>query len=643
MPNLAQQTTNEPHDMIMETPRCLSPGDLPSHIKPRYRAFALVATSAQVDCLEPMDEEILIVCCNWLMWQQLSAEGRHAVYFELGTLDWSEPDSLDIDLFHRANDWLLDLAGRDPTVFHDVSIGRTFGAEISLASVIYYRIERSLRPLIKRFCPNEILFYDFKYDFNIFNAKTRRLIIRTLAEECGIRFVDCAEKMRNDRNADEEGYVPKQHGRFASLLLATYSWGLESITRLRCIFSRPDRRVLLLIVSNSAAPLARDFIGGRFTPIFLGRTIPKNFSLLWRCLREGVLLVRPRLVSLSKNDRLRLREITGSLEPILSEPAEGVLGFVRAFIRHQFLETGQLERRAQEIIMEAGLLDRYRPRRLVVDGVRNSRHLINTELARPRGIAVDYIWHSPLTPQAQQFGAIGGDPRQPVFVDRCLSWGDVNNAWLDRVDAKQPRERVGCPIAAHYHRHDKTAASPSAEAKSCGDTNVLLLLYTLPVLDMSGLQSNMYATFVNCVRMLKRLGYINIAFKMHPAPGRWKKRDIEEIARYFEIECEIWKSEPISECLDWADIVIGPMQTGAFFEALAAGKPYHALLIPPFSHDPTFYADYPYHQSIDDLAKALETSPPAAAAKKLLNGVYGVDEFASTTRRFWQVFEDDFQ
>ena len=643
MLNLAQQTADEPLDMMPEMPRYRAPGDLPAHIRPQYSALAMVTEPAHVDCLDPVDESVLIVCCDWLMWQQLSAEGRHAVYYELGTLDWCAPDSLKSDLFHRANDWLLNLADGDPTMFHGVSLGRTFGAEISMASLIYYRIERSLRPLIKRFGAAEIWFYDFKYDINIFNAELRTSIVRTLADECGVGFVDRGATLRIARNADEDAYVPKQHGRFAEILLAVYSWALETATRLRCIFSRPDRRVLLLIVSNSAEPLVRNFTSGRFTPIFLGRTIPKNLHLLWRCLRNGVLLVRPVSISLSKIDRLRLREIMDALGPILSEPSDGVLGFVHNFIRHQFLETEQFELRAREIVMEEGLLDRYRPQRLVVDGVRNARHLINIELARARNIAVDYIWHSPLTPQAIETGGLGGDPRQPVFVDRCLSWGVINDVWLDRVGAKQPRVQTGCPIAARYRRGG-SAGWPSFEPKAPGDTNVLVLLYTFTASDLRGMQNSMYATFVNGVRMLRRLGYKNIALKMHPAPGRWKKAHIDDIARYFNIECTIWQSQPFSECLNWADIVIGPLQSGAFFESLVAGKPYYPLLIPPYSHDPAFYRGYPYYESLDKLADALESAPPTPeSAKKLLNDMYSVEEFSSTPSRFWEVIEDDFQ
>ena len=626
-----------------EMPRCLSPGDLPAHIKSSYRAFALVTEPAHVDLLDPADEEILIICCDWMMWHRLSAESRHVVYYGLGALDWTEPDSLEFDLFHRANDWLLDLKDGDPTLFHGVSLGRTFGAEISFSSINYYRIERSLRPLIKRFSPDEIWFYDFKSDLNIFSAETRTWIVQSIARECGVAFCDKGENLRNDSNADEEAYVPKQHGWPALLVLAIYSWGLETVSRLRCLLSPGDRRVLLLVVSNTAEPLAREFRNRRFTPIFLGRTIPKNFLLLWNCLRQGVLLVRPLPTALSKKDGLRLAEIRTSLERVLAEPATGVLGFVRTLVRRQFLDSGKLEEHARSVLMEERLLDRYRPRRLVVDGVRNLLHLINIELAKSRHIHVDYTWHSPLTPQTLGTGALGGDPRQPVFVDRCLSWGPINDAWLDRVDAKQPRAHVGCPIADRY----RTAASPARtenSRKAPGETKILFLLYTFTTSDLNGLQHSMYATFVDGVRMLNRLGYTKIGFKMHPAPGRWKKSLIEDIARYFGIECEIWKSQPFSECLDWADIVIGPMQTGAFFETLAAGKPYYPLLIPPYSHDPTFYPGYPYYESLDELAEALEGSPPTSAmAKTLLNDMYSVEEFASTASRFWDVIEGDFK
>ena len=91
------------------------------------------------------------------------------------------------------------------------------------------------------------------------------------------------------------------------------------------------------------------------------------------------------------------------------------------------------------------MINRYKPSRIVVDSARSSRHLQYIELAKSRKITVDYTWHSRLLPHNFKIGALGGDPRQPTFVDRILTWGKANEEWTRRIGAKQPFVRIGSP------------------------------------------------------------------------------------------------------------------------------------------------------------------------------------------------------
>jgi len=623
-----------------ETPRCLFPNALPAHITDRYRALALVVTPAHVERLDPADEDVLIVCCDWLLWQRLIGERRHAVHYELGLLDWDGTDSLNTDLFNHANDWILDIDGGDPSVFRDVSLGRLFGAEMTMAVMNFHRLNRSLRSLIRRFHPRELWFYDFKYDINHLTPALRRHIVRLVAGDCAVGFVDRSKApLASDHGKALATYRLKDHGRLARMLLAIYAFVIEAATRLRRAFGPPGNRVLVLVNTNMAVPLVRGFAGGRLTPMFLGRTIPKRPGLLWRCLARGILLVNPWPASLTAADSARVVEIRDALDRATSRAADGMLAFAHAYVRENVLDLAALREAAEEVTMAASVLDRLQPRRIVVDGIRSRRHLAYAELARARGIAVDYIWHAPLTPQNMKTGGLGGDPRQPTFVSRCLSWGRTNEEWLRRVGAQTSVVRVGSPLRDKFIRDTRPAAS--RPARTGAERNVLVLQYGFNVLDLAGVNANMYGTFVNLMRMLRRLGYANVRFKMHPGPGRWQKSYFAKIADFFGVTCDILQYEPFEACLEWADVVIGPSHTGAMFETLAAGKPYHALMLPPHNtFDVRYFEGFPLINSLDQLPDALERDTDAAG-RKLLDDLYATDEIANPSERFWQVLADD--
>ena len=616
--------------------RLLSPENLELRVNREYLRFALITDQAHVDLLDLTDETTLIVCCDWLLWHRLIEQTRHAIYYELGAHDWNRPDDLVSEFFIHAQDWLHDFEGVDPSLYRGVSIGRLFGAEISMAQINYYKLERFLVLLIERFSPKEILFFDFKFDVNMLDAGTRQWVVQSLAAQYDVRVIDRSHEAADcGHEISEAIYVKKDHGPVAAALLTIYSWMLEVGTRIRTALTRTDQRILLLVISKTAQSLIEGFEGQRLTPIFFGRTVPRKFGLLWRCFKQGVLLASFRTPKLTPQDRIQLSEIHDGLQRICETPATGATAFAREYVRQQVLTEARIEEKLQEIKSVEDFLDRFRPNRIVVDGVRHSRQMIATELASTKAIAIDYMWHSPLTPQSHKVGALGGDPRQPVFVDRCLSWGPINDAWLDRVDARQPRATVGCPFADHF-RNGRLSRPDVFPTKSPKDTNVLLLQYTFTLTDFKGLLASVYVHFVDSIRKLKARGYETIRYKMHPGGGRWQRDYFQKIAAQFGLECEILKAEPFIECLAWADVVIGPLQTGALFETLTQNKPYFPLLLPPYSHDPGYYSDYPFFTSIDAVVDALG-QPTPSGGEALLEGMYSLKAFPSTSRRFWEV------
>ncbi len=612
--------------------------DLQPHIKSTYARLALVSREEHVEELSVDDEDTLIVSCNWLIWQKLAAAGRHCVYFELGLLGWKPDDSLIRDLFFRANHWIPIKDDIDPTLFRGISLARLFGPEVSMFLRNYYRLDRSLRKLCERFKPDDILFFDYIYDVSVIDPPLRNKIVSEICRDMDIRFTDCAKAVTATHQIAENVYVPPEKSRFRNAAVSLYAFGLETVTRLRTMFSPPSRRVLFLINTNMAEPLLHKFEGG-LTPVFIGRTIPRRAKILWRCIRKGFLLVRKEMPELSQDDLARLDDIERDLAAALGEPVQGELAFQRTFVREQILETGRFRNMAREVLSAERLMDRVRPRRIIVDGVRNHPPRIFVEIARNRGIEVDYTWHSPHTPQRLRYEALGGDPDFERCVTRALSWGRINDMWLDTVDGPENRVRIGSPLMSKYTSPDW---KPTSRNKSPSDTNVLLLQYSFNLSDFAGLNANMYEAFVRTVRELNALGYVNIRYKLHPGRGRWKKSYFEEMASYFQIDCPILKTESFKDNVAWSDIVIGSVISGAMFETLAGGRPYVGLLLEPHSMDKSCYEGFPMYASLDEIPAAL-TRDIETEGRRLLADIYGSGKISDPAQRLWDVLKADFQ
>lgn len=632
------------HQSVSETtpghaPPCVSLFDgLQPHIKTAYARFALVSHDDHLRTLDPDDSDTLIVSSNWLLWQQLAAAGRHCVYFELGLIGWDPDDSLIRDLFFRSNAWIPGRGKDDPTLFHGISLARLFGPELSMFLRNYYRLERALRKLIERFGPSEILFFDYIYDVSVIDAPIRKRIAEDVARSGGVAFIDRAVDGASGRVVSESVYVETGNRRVKDALASLYAFSLETMTRLRTIFAARDRRVLFLVNSNMAEPLLNKFDGG-LTPTFIGRTVPRKAGLLARCLLKGFLLVRNDKPRLSAADAARLDDIERDLEAALVAPAEGELAFQRAYVLEQILRPGRFRNMAREVLAAELMFDRIRPARIVVDGVRNPPPRVVIEIARNHGIPVDYTWHSPHTPQRLRYEALGGDPDFEPCVTRALSWGRINDLWLDRVDGPAERAHIGSPLMSKYTSPDW---KPAAKDTPPERTNVLLLQYAFNLSDFAGLNANMYEAFVRTVRDLRKRGYINIRYKLHPGRGRWKKGFFEEIAAYFKLGCPVLKSEPYRDCLAWSDVVIGSALSGAMFETLAAGRPYVGLLLTPHSMDESFYEGFPMCAKLDEIPAALNRDIETES-RRLLADIYGTAEFADPAKRLWDVLRADFE
>lgn len=609
---------------------------LHDQINSRYEKLALITSESDIAIVEHM-EGVLIVSCDWLLWQRLVEQKKHVVYYEFGNLEWDGEDDLHETLFNRANDWLLDAIQPGEADFHGVCLGSLFGAEITMASINYHRISRSLATLIKKFQPKEVLCCDFRYEINHLTRDQRCQLVQDIADSANVAVTFFGGSGHEPASARENNAIYRMDGqsRTKALVGWLYASGLAIITRFRTSLRGNSNRVLLAVNSNLLGALLTELPSSDVVPVVLARSVPRRFKLLWRCFVYGAQLVNPKSGRLSFADIERVKEIQSTLKTAIAAPKGLEQKFFAEYVRSNILDTDALYESARFVLETEKLFDHEKPTRVVVDGVRSRRHFALIEIAARLGIPVDYTWHSPLTPQSLKTGPLGGDPRQQCRVARCLSWGSANDAWLQRVGGGNIQTvRVGSPLSSKYKR--KRASMPKS-IRPLKEQNVLILQYTYTVLDLAGLSAVMYSSFVESVQGLMQLGCKNIKYKLHPGPGRWTVEQFENVARHYNLDCEILKTEPFEQCLDWADVVIGPLLSGAFFETLAAGKPYHVMLLAPHSTvDLSYYDDYPVNTSVSELTAAI-TSNEAPEPTALLELVCSATSIPEPEKQYWQV------
>ncbi len=628
-------------DALTPNPTCRATDFYPDHIRATYRQMALVTSEEQLERVG-LDDDTLIVSCDWLLWQKAIANKQHCVHYEQGITLWAEPDTLDSDLMIKSNSWLYD-NGEDPTLFHGVSLGKLFHGQVLFCHLNIYRLERSLLKLIEKFMPAAIHFYDFANDINVLNKDMRRLLVQSVASSKTLKFTDHSQDNDPSAHSIAEDLLaaPSRPSTSRKLTGQAYGFIMSTLTRFRSSLKRKPK-VLLLLGGNTLAPLLEKFDGGNYTPVVQARTVPKKIGRLLSYIHKGVQLIDMPDATLTASAQAQLKDIRSKLDALLVDQEDPHRHILYRFLRTYFLNSTRLEDLAGEVMKAEKVMGRIQPQRILVDGVRNPPPRIYIELAQYHDCDIDYLWHSPMVPQYLKFDALGGDPNTKPMVSRCLSWGPMNEHWLDSVGAKMPRVRVGSPLSDRYSgwksAHVKSIIKPASE------TNVLVLQYAPILSDLKSLNASLYFCFVEFVRRLKDEGFENVRFKLHPGPGRWKKAYFKAIADFFNLDVEILKTEPYGDCVDWADIIVGPAQTGAFFETLAAGKPYYAYILKPNSYDVRCYTDYPVSASIDDVVKSVRNremeGDGAPDGAGILDQLYSMSEFPSGSQRLWQVIAE---
>ena len=612
---------------------CLRLGDALARLRPRYRRIALVSGRAHLAGLDRSDDQTLVVCCNWLIWQELEASMPHSIYIDAGLVDWDDAD-LPNDGQAYDSDWAL-RDGEDVTVFRGVPLGRLFATEVGMLVATYWKLEQALRSLLRRFRPDTLVFFDLRIDQNEIDVSARKIVVDTVCAELGVDVVDRSDpSARDDSDSPMASWRGGATGSRPNLLrrlaLAVYLAVAGAAAGLMLRLYKNRYRVLLAVNTSISAPLLRAFRPGRTIPVVFARNTPDKMRSLIRHALMGIPMATLPPAKLDRNDQARLSDIKRDLAACWAGPITGLQKAVRNYLQTHVIGSGRFEQMAALVRRSERLFERTAPDRIVVDSVKGQAHRIYIEQAHRRGVAVDYIWHGPFALQNLRFEALGSDPRFPPRVTRMLSWGPVNDGWLDAVEARTERVTVGNPILDAYA--DPPAVAPADRRRA------LLLQYTPIITDLKGLNANQFEFFVETARMLREIGYDEIIVKLHP--GLWRTDYYQRIAELFSLDVSIRQSEPFQELVDWADVVIGPAASGAMLETLASGKPYYAMLLPPHSLDTSYAKSVDFISSVDELRAALTAGRPIRT-NEILDDYCSSSDIPSASRRLWQVFGDD--
>lgn len=569
----------------------------------------------------------LLIACDWLLWQSLRREGHTCLFFEAGLLDW-DGDGYASDLHIRSNDWVFGPDGRDLTQYRGVSLGRQFARDASLVILDHVRLTRALGVLAGRFRPKTIVFRDYRTELGILDLESRVDIARAAANRVGAAFVD-----ERDPPADDEMTTPFLATAYRaapsvearSIALRLYEAGWTVLSRFRRMI---DRRPLALIVlgTGTALPMIDAARSTSMAALFPARMLPKRPRRILDYLHRGLMLAALPPGDLEAEDAKRLEGIAAALDSRW-QSATGLEKAVWVRVRDAVIGSGRMAHVAGQIVSIDRFVTRWKPATVITDSVFSPPARVYLEAGANHGAVTFNTWHSPMTHDLK-FDLLGGDPRTERRVDWHLSWGSVCERWFKNIEGATDVARTGSPLPRR--------AGETARDKSDAYRKAVILQYTPTIVDIRGLNDRQFGSFVGTVRMLRGIGIDEIKLKLHP--GIWNTTYYERIAELFGLECEIIRSGGLEPLYDWADLVIGPVMTGAMQEALGRGLDYYGLLLPPTSINPSYFVNAKPSDSIAALKDAIQSRRIADGAA-VLEDFCATGEIADPGAAYWRALE----
>lgn len=611
--------------------------DLGDHLKRLDKHYERLVLTSHPDHVADFfksskPESTLIVTSNWLQWREQLAKGRDCLHFEAGwECDAKHP--LNHELYLRAIDWIF-VHGEDATAFRGVSLGQLIAVPVTRVIREYHKITRTLSALLGRFTPKEIVYYDCRDQVCYLDADVRAGLAAELARRAGVLFIDRQNPPDEKDDRLPPSVVPRTQwrprhpgpGGVAKTLF------LQFISALSLVLGAAKTRrpkILMLTTHLLSLPLIKEFDGERLAPAMLAEWFPRKTdpAFLLGALKKGFRLFSCARRPLSKRDARAIESMARRLTHEWdANPRDGHEGVVREYLRRHVLKSGWMEELAADVIRAERILNKSRPAAVMADGWEAIINQCVFAVARRRGVPTILTWHGQWI-NDQKLPLQGGDPRMPSNVSHYFTWGASHEKWLDSTFSKGTRHRTGNVICKEFRTSVQNVDGAGKSGK-----RVLVLQYDTTFDDITLRLADQFDFLVNCVRMLKELGYGPVKIKLHPGVSREPYH--KKIAAFMDLDCEIIQAGSFVELVDWADIVIGPVISGAMIEVLARGKPYLPVLLGPHGANLEYLRNGTVFNTVDSLAKALGTRP-FPSQDRLLEDYSSLGEIPDPARAMW--------
>ncbi|KIL97796.1 hypothetical protein CCC_00857 [Paramagnetospirillum magnetotacticum MS-1] len=515
-------------------------------------------------------EGALVVSTDWMVWQDLARADCPAVFIDQFLLDDFRPPA---DVYVRYGNWCRDLP---PDL---AEIAATFNRELEILLFGVDRLSHALESLCRRYPVERIVLLDARTEYGLLDDESKQIVVRDAARRHGAVFENQLDSPSRDDPyfPDELGYgrAPKTPPRFRSLIIRLACAIAEGITCLAT--ARTVHRVLLFLNPMMEQGLIAHNRPGDTPVLIVGRS-PKTPAFVLKCLRRGVRLGGLRA---ARSTALEIARVDAAITELRSRwravpPADVTDAVRRHYVENSVLGRGRLHAALAEFAALCLLLRRNRIVKVVVGDATNPTARLLSLAARREGAEVDELLNGMFVHDYVSDTRCAVEGQRPG-VDRMLTWGRQQELWLRAIGSPLPCVRVGYPgldpISVRGD-HRPYGLPP------VGSGNVLLLPIVPAGGNLRAIKSQAYPAIVAVARMLAGLGYGRIRLKLHPgySPNYYHRLNAE-----FGLGLEIVEAGLVPDHLSWADLVIGPVDSGALVETLAFGRPYFALAPRPHS------------------------------------------------------------
>lgn len=585
----------------------LSVLQIPSHLHNHYEMIILVESHAQALQVSDFgDQRQLIVTSDWLSWRMLSDQGVHCLHFEAMLGTWSDQRGSQENLVMEANAWHFD-GEKDVSLFDGVSLGNGFCRQMTYMFNAYHRLRVSLGGIISTYRPKKIVCYGIRTESDILDSHMVKILLDDVNKAHEVDLVIKQSSNQALGTTYPVGPFLKTSGASLSLggttlrscLRQSYLFLVTYLFKLRFFFTKTKPRIYLFLNWLAIRELIYKYDRNDLTPVLLAEPWPKSVSFILTCLRRGVLLTRLPSMRLVSSDREKINIIISEFERLWANQTSAFQNAQAYFVRQNFLNSKLIHTRANEVKNYQALLSKAKIDRAVVGDSENWICGTIIDLARANGIPSDELLNGMFLASQKTPNRSYGQNKIKPSLGRLLSWGQANDNWLKSINSPMEAVRTGYPVVRTPERRPRKAASVRRKA---------LLLPVIPSGDDPAALFTQTFFFLISTSFILRANQIDqIRLKIHP--GHPSTKDyFQRIFQYYELDCEVVTDGPLSEQTAWADIVIGPVNSGSHVEVLAQSIPYYPCQILPSSLASNLFGPVPVFNSLDDLEKAIRES-----------------------------------